>query len=87
VPNAFTPNNDGTNDVLKPFMIGIKELRYFKLFNRWGQLIYESKDPKKGWDGRFKGDPVQSHTLVWMLEGIGVDNKIYKASGSTVLIR
>ena len=52
VPNAFTPNNDGTNDLLRPFMIGIKELRYFKVFNRWGQLIYETKDHKKGWDGR-----------------------------------
>lgn len=87
VPNAFTPNNDGTNDNLKPFMIGIKELIYFKIFNRWGELIYETKDPAKGWDGRYKGQEVQSHTLVWMLQGIGVDNKIYNAKGSTVLIR
>lgn len=87
VPNAFTPNNDALNDYLKPFMIGIKELRYFKIFNRWGELVYETKDPKKGWDGKFKGVPVQAHTLVWMLEGIGVDNKTYNAKGSTVLIR
>ncbi|MEP7236342.1 MAG: PKD domain-containing protein [Ferruginibacter sp.] len=87
VPNAFTPNKDGTNDLLKPFMIGIKELRYFKIFNRWGQLIYETHDPKNGWDGRFKGDAVQTQTIVWMLEGIGVDDKTYDAKGSTVLIR
>ena len=87
VPNAFTPNKDGLNDFLKPFMIGIKELRYFKIFNRWGELVYETKDPKIGWDGRFKGDPIQTHTLVWILEGIGVDNKTYNAKGSTVLIR
>lgn len=87
VPNAFTPNNDGLNDNLKPFMIGIKELRYFRVFNRWGQLVFETQDPKKGWDGKQKGAPVQTHTLVWALEALGADNNIYKAKGSTVLIR
>ena len=87
VPNAFTPNNDSRNDDLKPFMIGIKELVYFKIFNRWGEIVYETKKVNEGWDGRYKGIPVQSHTLVWMLQGIGADNKIYNAKGSTVLIR
>jgi len=87
VPNAFTPNSDSRNDVLKPFMIGIKELVYFKIFNRWGELVYETKNINQGWDGRYKGIPVQSHTLVWMLEGIGADNKVYNAKGSTVLIK
>ncbi|MBK8519992.1 MAG: gliding motility-associated C-terminal domain-containing protein [Chitinophagaceae bacterium] len=87
VPNAFTPNNDSRNDLLKPFMIGIKQLTYFKIFNRWGELVFETKSINEGWDGRFKGNPVQSHTLVWMLEGIGADNKVYHAKGSTVLIR
>ena len=87
VPNAFTPNDDNRNDLLKPFMIGIKQLTYFKIYNRWGELVYETKSINQGWDGRYKGNPVQSHALVWMLEGIGVDNKIYKAKGSTVLIR
>ncbi len=87
VPNAFTPNDDSRNDVLKPFMIGIKQLVYFKIFNRWGELVFETKDIKQGWDGRYKGNPVQSHTLVWMLQGIGVDDKTYNAKGSTVLIR
>ena len=87
VPNAFTPNNDNRNDLLKPFMIGIKQLTYFKIFNRWGELVFETKSINEGWDGRFKGSPVQSHTLVWMMEGIGVDNKVYNAKGSTVLIR
>lgn len=87
VPNAFTPNDDARNDVLKPFMIGIKELVYFKIYNRWGELVFETKSINEGWDGRYKGNPVQSHTLVWMLQGIGADNKTYNAKGSTVLIR
>lgn len=86
VANAFTPNKDGLNDLLKPFMIGIRELRYFRIYNRWGEMVYETKDPKNGWDGRFKGEPVQTHTLVWTLEGIGVDGKTYNARGSTVLV-
>jgi gliding motility-associated-like protein len=87
VPNAFTPNSDNLNDYLKPFMIGIKELVYFKIFNRWGEIVFETKNINPGWDGRYKGSPVQSHTLVWMLQGIGADGKIYNAKGSTVLIR
>lgn len=87
VPNAFTPNNDGLNDFLKPFMIGIKELKYFRVFNRWGQLIYETADAKKGWDGKQNGVPAQTHAYVWMMEALGADNKIYRAKGNTVLIR
>ncbi len=87
VPNTFTPNNDGKNDFLRPFMIGIKELTYFRIYNRWGQLICETRNAKTGWDGRFKGEPIATQTLVWMLEGIGADNKIYKAKGSSILLR
>jgi len=87
VPNSFTPNNDGKNDFLRPYMIGIKELRFFRIYNRWGQLIFETKDGAKGWDGLQRSAPAEIQTLVWMLEGIGVDNKIYKAKGTTVLIR
>lgn len=86
VPNSFTPNNDGLNDMLRPFMIGIKELAYFKIFNRWGQLIYQTSNMQEGWDGRFKGVPVGMQTLVWVLEGIGVDNKKHQAKGTTILI-
>ncbi len=87
VPNAFTPNNDSKNDFLRPYMIGIKSLTYFKIFNRWGQLLFETHDAEEGWDGRFKGVPLEMQTVVWMVEGIGVDNKVYRAKGSSVLVR
>jgi hypothetical protein len=51
VPSAFTPNKDGLNDFLRPIFMGIKELRYFRVFNRWGQLLYERKTELPGWDG------------------------------------
>ena len=87
VPNSFTPNNDGRNDFLRPFTIGIKELSFFRVYNRWGQMIFETRDMGKGWDGIFKGTHIEVQTLVWMFEGIGVDNKVYKARGTTVLMR
>ncbi len=87
VPNSFTPNKDGLNDVLRPMMFGIKELNYFRVYNRWGQLIFETQDPKIGWDGRQKGTSSEIQTLVWVLEAIGQDNKTYHAKGTTVLLK
>jgi len=87
VPTAFTPNNDGLNDLLRPALLGIKELRYFRLFNRWGQLVFETKDAQYGWDGNVKGLLQGTQVLVWMAEGIGVDNKVYRRKGTTTLVR
>ncbi|MEO5947268.1 MAG: T9SS type B sorting domain-containing protein [Chitinophagaceae bacterium] len=87
VPTAFTPNNDGLNDFLRPALRGIKELRYFKVFNRWGQILYESKNENPGWNGNINGIQQSSQTLVWTAEGIGVDNKTYFRKGTTTLLR
>jgi gliding motility-associated-like protein len=87
VPNSFTPNNDTHNDHLAPYMIGIKQLNFFRVYNRWGQLVFETNNAKNGWDGRFKGLALEMQTVVWMLEAIGADNKMYKAKGSTILLR
>lgn len=86
VPNAFTPNNDGLNDVLTPILIGIKSVSYFRIFNRWGQLLFETRGKNSGWDGKFKGVPVEPQAVVWMFEGTGVDNNIYTRKGSSVII-
>ena len=87
VPTAFTPNNDGLNDFLRPALRGIKELRYFRVFNRWGQLLYESKNDGSGWNGSLKGIQQPTQVLVWLAEGIGVDGKTHFRKGSTVLVR
>ena len=87
VPNAFTPNSDGRNDLLRPILRGIQHLHYFKIFNRWGQLLFEGRKDDAGWDGRFKGTPQPVQTVVWVLEGIGVDNVIYTKKGTCTLIR
>ena len=87
VPTAFTPNNDGLNDLLRPILLGIKKLHYFRVFNRWGQLVFETKDEFTGWNGNLKGLLQATQVLVWVAEGTGIDDKVYKRKGSTTLIR
>ncbi|RYF85452.1 MAG: gliding motility-associated C-terminal domain-containing protein [Chitinophagaceae bacterium] len=87
VPTAFTPNSDGRNDRLYPVLMGIKELRYFRVFNRWGQLLFETKNTYNGWDGRINGNQQATGVVVWVAEGVGSDNRVYQRRGTCVLIR
>jgi gliding motility-associated-like protein len=87
VPTGFTPNKDGKNDVLRPMLRGIKELLYFKVFNRWGQLLFQTSNEYEGWDGFIHGAAQPTQALVWVVEGLGVDDKVYKKTGTSVLVR
>jgi gliding motility-associated-like protein len=87
VPTVFTPNMDGKNDYLKPLAAGIKEFKYFRVYNRWGQLLFDLKSNAMGWDGTFKGLPLTTQTVVWIAEGVGMNNKNYTQKGTTVLLR
>lgn len=87
VPSGFTPNNDGLNDVLKPIPVGIKVLRYFRVYNRWGQLIFSTQEPGKGWDGRYRGMEQTSGTFVWMAEGIDYKGNTVTRRGTVSILR
>ena len=88
VPTGFTPNQDGLNDYLKPIPVGMKEFRYFRVYNRWGQLVFDMKNnDSKGWDGMIDGKPQSSQVVVWMAEGVGINNVVYKQKGTCTLIR
>jgi len=87
VPTAFTPNGDGLNDFLKPILIGINELHYFRVFNRWGEPVYNSTESKPGWDGTLKGTLQSTQSFIWMTEGISVTGEIIRKKGTAVLIR
>jgi gliding motility-associated-like protein len=87
VPSAFTPNNDGLNDLLRPTLMGIKELHYFRVYNRWGQLLFETKANRSGWDGRFKGAALPTQVVIWIAEGTGVDGDVYARKGTSTLMR
>jgi len=87
VPNAFTPNNDGLNDILKAFPVGIKEFRFFKVFNRWGQTIFATKDPARGWDGTIKGIAQPTGVYVWIAEAVDYTGKAITKKGVVTIIR
>ncbi len=88
VPNAFTPNNDGLNDYLYPLNAYKADQLLFRVYNRFGQLLFSSRDWTQKWDGKFKGQGADPGTYVWMLEYIQRDTgKKVEQKGSTVLIR
>lgn len=87
VPTAFTPNHDGKNDILKPICVGIARLDYFRVFNRWGQLIYQTSEFEKGWDGTVGGKDQDSGTYVFMAEGVDYIGRVVFRKGTVVLIR
>jgi gliding motility-associated-like protein len=64
IPSAFTPNADGLNDVLRVFPVGIKSFSSFAVYDRYGQKMFSTTDYNEGWDGRFKGKPVNPGTYV-----------------------
>jgi gliding motility-associated-like protein len=87
VPTAFTPNGDGLNDILRPFTIDIKQLNYFRIFNKWGQLIFESNNTAIGWDGSYQGAPQASGNYVWIAQGIDNKGQVVNQHGQVLLIR
>jgi len=87
VPKAWTPNGDGHNDKLFPLTVHIKQLYYFRIFDRWGQLMFETTELGKGWDGVFKGKPQVMDVYTWTVEAIGEDGRHFKRSGNSVLLR
>lgn len=87
VPTGFTPNGDGRNDFLRGLYIGISKVDYFKIYNRWGQLIFSTNSLIEGWDGTIKGIKQQTGSYVWMLRAIDLAGKIYELKGTSTLIR
>jgi gliding motility-associated-like protein len=87
VPTAFTPNNDGLNDRLGPYCVGIKKILYFSIYNRWGQLVYSSKQIDGAWDGSYKGASQNSESFVWIVQGESYDGRVVSKKGITTLIR
>jgi gliding motility-associated-like protein len=87
VPTAFTPDGDGKNDYLRPILMGVKQVRFFRVFNRWGQLLFETTSDRPGWDGTVKGVKQPTQAVVWMVEALGLDGVNYVKKGTSVLLR
>jgi len=87
IPTAFTPNNDGRNDILRPIAVGMKSLQYFQVYNRWGQLLFNTQTNGQGWDGRINGQLQSSNTYVWIVKAIDFSGAVYFKKGTVTLIR
>jgi gliding motility-associated-like protein len=87
VPSAFTPNGDGMNDFIHPDGWGLHHLNYFRVYNRWGQLLYETNESRRGWDGQFQGVPQNMETYVWQASGVGYNQEVITKSGTFKLLR
>ncbi len=87
VPTAFTPNGDGKNDIL--YVRGgndIKEM-YFRIYNRWGQLVFETNNINKGWDGRYKGVEAPVEAYAYVLSVVFNSSTVVDKKGNITLIR
>lgn len=86
IPDAFSPNSDGHNDVL--YVRGnCIETMDFLVFDRWGNKIFESNSINKGWDGSYKGQPMNLGTYVWFLKATLQDGKSFEKKGNVTLVR
>ncbi|MBS1669805.1 MAG: gliding motility-associated C-terminal domain-containing protein [Bacteroidetes bacterium] len=86
VPNAFTPEA-GSNNIFRPIPVGVSTLLYFRVYNRWGQLVYTTSQFGRGWDGTLGGRMQDAGTFVWMVAGIDYTGKPISKKGTMVLIR
>jgi gliding motility-associated-like protein len=86
VPNTFTPNGDGRNDVLKVFNNYLKSIN-MKIFNQWGELIFTTTDNNKGWDGYSKGKMQPVGVYIYVVQVVLQDGTIVNKKGSVNLIR
>lgn len=87
VPTAFTPNNDGKNDLLRPVAVGIKNIDYFNIYNRWGQLLFSTQINGHGWDGTINGSLQATGTFVWTVKATDYTGVAYFQKGVVTLIR
>lgn len=87
MPSGFTPNGDGLNDYLRPISAGYAKLNYFRVYNRWGEMVYEGDNLSRGWDGNYKGEKAEVGTYFWVMsvkDRFGEDEMI---KGDVTLVR
>jgi len=87
VPSAFTPNADGKNDVIKPILAGMQRLDFFRVYNRYGQLVFQTSVINKGWDGRIKGELQGTASFVYTAQAVDFNGLTVKGNGMFTLIR
>jgi len=89
VPNTFIPNDDNRNDIWTPVFSNLENVKKYNIqvYDRWGELIFESSDPTQAWDGTYDGKKCQDGTYIWTLQFTWYDKRIYDARGHVNLLR
>lgn len=92
IPTAFTPNNDGLNDVFYPMGVGLFKVQSLRIFNRYGQIVFlktdfNANDRSAGWDGTFKGKPADLGGYIYTLEVICKNNEVLTIKGKILLLQ
>jgi gliding motility-associated-like protein len=85
IPNAFTPNKDGHNTMFYAYGTGVEKFEFF-IYNRWGELIFESHDISKGWDGSFKGQPAQQDVYFFIAKAVSEKGEEIKRTGTITIV-
>jgi gliding motility-associated-like protein len=87
IPEVFTPNADNLNEIFKPFGVRFFSEYRFVIYNRWGEKVFESDQPAKGWDGTYKGLPATPGVYVYLLELVDSRNRRISEKGTVQLLR
>ncbi len=87
IPDAFTPNGDNKNDIFRIRTYGISHLDAFRVFNRWGELVFETDNVSEGWDGTWHGEPCTPAVYVWYFQGTCENGFTLTKKGNVTLIR
>jgi gliding motility-associated-like protein len=94
LPNTFSPNGDGVNDVFAPRGVGLTRINNMRIFNRWGELVFEKmnflandRSPSGGWDGTYKGKPASPDVYVYIVEFVCENAQVVPVKGNVALIR
>ncbi|MBP9882006.1 MAG: choice-of-anchor L domain-containing protein [Chitinophagales bacterium] len=87
VASGFSPNSDGTNDILHVLARGVFNLNHFYIYNRWGELVFETTDLSTGWDGTLKNEPQPVGVYVYVVDGTDVKGLKIQRQGSVTLLR
>jgi gliding motility-associated-like protein len=86
-PTAFSPNGDGANDFFKPkYSIDLRQY-FIRIYNRWGEEVYESSDVNEGWNGIYKGIPQPLSVFVWYADYSFTDGKKHTEAGNVTLVK
>ena len=88
VPTAFTPNRDNINDDFKPVMTGVNTKDYvFRIYNRWGEKIFETTDINAAWDGTLNQKNIAENVFIWTVSGKFADGTYFNEKGTVTLLR